>query len=48
MLEGEPISLAFRLETGLYLDSVDLFARVNQAVVWGVVANRKGNIEALA
>lgn len=48
MLEGEPIPLAVRLGTGLDLDSVDLLARVNQAVVWGVVANRKGNIEALA
>jgi len=48
VLEGEPIPLAVRLGTGLDLDSVDLLARINEAVVGGVVANRKGNIEALA
>lgn len=48
MLEGETIPLAVRLETGLYLYSVDLLFRVDQTVVWGVVANRKGDIEALA
>jgi hypothetical protein len=48
VLEGETIPLAVRFGTGLDLDSVDLLARVNQAVIGRIVANREGNIEALA
>ena len=48
MLEREAVTIAVRLQTGLNLDAMNLIACINQTVVRGVVANRKGNIEALA
>lgn len=50
-LERESVAVvvsAIRSGAGLNLDAVDFLARIDQAVIGGVVAKRNGNIEALA
>ena len=50
-LERESVAVvvsAIRSGAGLNLNAVDFLARVEQTVVWGVIAKRNGNIEALA
>ncbi len=48
MLQGKGVAITFGLAGRLDLNPVNPFARVDQAVIGGVIAERDGDIEALA